>query len=174
MIVEHARDLAQRAHHGQTRKYTGEPYINHPKAVVALIESVGIDDEATIAAAWLHDVVEDCNIPLFIIKDEFGDKIADLVIALTDPPARAGGPNRAARKMIDRARLAAASEKAQSIKCADIIDNTLSIVKDDPNFAITYMREIAALMPLLTKANRDLWTRANNLLETYQEDRPHV
>lgn len=171
-IIRRAYSLARRSHHGQVRRYNGEPYINHPKAVVVLLESYGISDEATLAAAWLHDVVEDCSVPIASIGNEFGDEVMSIVDALSDPPVVSGGLNRAARKAVDRERLSASCAGAQSIKCADMIDNTSSIVQYDPKFAVVYMREIALLLPLLTKSNRSLWDRADELLKSYQRKVP--
>ncbi len=168
-LVTKARDLAKRLHHGQTRKYTGEPYFLHCAAVVDILEGVWITDEATIAAAWLHDTIEDCGAFPELIAAEFGTEVAQIVVELSDPPVVPGGPNRAARKAADRRRLACASEKAQTIKLADLIDNTSSIVARDPNFAVTYMREKAALLPFLQKGNLALWRRASVQTVVYEQ-----
>lgn len=182
-LVDKAKAFATAAHGaiGQTRKYSGEPYINHPAAVVAILRGAGITDEATLAAAWLHDVVEDCPVALCEIGASFGADVETLVAALTDTPA-GKGLNRAARKALDCGRLARADARAQTIKVADMIDNTASIVERDPDFAVTYMREKAALVPRLTRANKALWTRAMKLVEDYEinqlatwlEERPHA
>ena len=63
-----AMDIAARAHEGQVRKYTGEPYLTHPFAVAGLVRSV-TDDEDMVAAAILHDVVEDSDVPLSLIRE---------------------------------------------------------------------------------------------------------
>ena len=67
-IVEKARLFATSAHAavGQKRKYTNEPYIVHPAEVAKLVEDVGGTQEM-IAAAWLHDVIEDTQVPLELI-----------------------------------------------------------------------------------------------------------
>jgi len=69
------------AHEGQTRK-SGEAYITHPVAVAAILANLGMDAE-TLAAALLHDVVEDTGIALEDIRQEFGDSIASLVDGVT-------------------------------------------------------------------------------------------
>jgi guanosine-3',5'-bis(diphosphate) 3'-pyrophosphohydrolase len=61
--------------------------------------------------------------------------------------------NRAERKAASRARLAAAPGWVQTIKCADLISNTSSIVKHDPKFAVTYLEEKRLLLDVLTKAD---------------------
>ncbi len=80
-IVAEALKLAEAAHKGQTRK-TGEDYIEHPKRVVMILHSWGADDE-TLAAGYLHDVVEDTNIALKEIREKFGERVAFLVDGVT-------------------------------------------------------------------------------------------
>ena len=67
----------------QVRKYTGEPYINHPASVAEIVRGVP-HTEAMLAAAWLHDTVEDTNTTLLDIKDEFGIEVSMFVEMLTD------------------------------------------------------------------------------------------
>ena len=62
-LVKKALEFASNAHNGQTRKYTGEPYIVHPIEVMELVREV-IDDPEVLAAALLHDVVEDCPVSI--------------------------------------------------------------------------------------------------------------
>lgn len=71
-IEEKARVFATAAHGavGQVRKYTGEPYINHPAEVVQIVRSVQHTPDM-IAAAWLHDVVEDTAVTLEDIEQHF-------------------------------------------------------------------------------------------------------
>lgn len=78
-----AKEFATRAHTGQLRKYTGTPYIEHPEAVVELVRSVEHTEEM-LAAAWLHDVVEDCGVTFGELCDYFGWGTYDLVYHLTD------------------------------------------------------------------------------------------
>ena len=79
-LEEQARRYATRAHAeaGQRRKYTDEPYIVHPAAVAELVRSVSADD-ALLAAAWLHDTVEDTATTLADIESHFGSRVAQLV-----------------------------------------------------------------------------------------------
>jgi len=79
-----ARDFATTRHAaaGQVRKYSGEPYINHPAAVVELVRSVA-HTPAMLAAAWLHDTVEDTDATLDDIARYFGAEVAQLVEMLT-------------------------------------------------------------------------------------------
>ena len=107
-IIEKARVFATAAHASaaQLRKYTMEPYIVHPREVAGIVSQHGGSD-AQVAAAWLHDVVEDTGVTIEIIKAEFGEEVADLVGWLTDVSRPEQG-NRATRKAIDRAHTAMA------------------------------------------------------------------
>lgn len=148
-LVRKAQKFATRAHKGQVRKYTGEPYIVHPIAVAETVRIHGGSDEM-VAAAMLHDTIEDTDVTYEDIHKEFGVTVAGLVRELTDTSRPSDG-NRAARKGIDRRRLAKASADAQTIKLADLIDNTTSIVAHDPGFARIYLKEKAALLKVMTK-----------------------
>jgi len=76
-MIQRAYEFGARAHEGQTRK-TGEPYITHPVAVALELAEMHLDAQA-IAAALLHDVVEDTPATLDNIRDQFGEEIALLV-----------------------------------------------------------------------------------------------
>jgi (p)ppGpp synthase/HD superfamily hydrolase len=143
----------------QLRKYTNEPYIVHPTEVVDILTSTVEPTEEMIAAAWMHDVVEDTGVTLETIRKEFGDKVADLVGWLTDV-SRPDHGNRASRKAVDRAHTAAAPAAAQTIKCCDLISNTRSIVEHDEKFAKTYLAEKRLLLEVMTKADPRLLERA--------------
>lgn len=149
-------------HEGQKRKYTGEPYIAHPAAVAAILRAHPRTPEM-LAAAWLHDVVEDTSATLFDVRSKFGGLVAMYVEALTDCGHEVG--NRAARKALDRHRLSRASGAAQTIKVADMIDNTSSIVAHDPDFARVYLREKRATLDVLTNAYPALRALARHVLE---------
>ncbi|TDP48204.1 HD domain-containing protein [Zavarzinia compransoris] len=151
-MIEAAKAFATRAHAaaGQRRKYTGAPYIEHPAAVAALVAAAG-GDAAMIAAAWLHDVVEDTGVPLAAIEVDFGPEVAELVSWLTKPEASGAG-DREARKAQECAHLAAAPVRAKAVKLADLIDNTATVVERDPIFAATYLREKLAVLDVLADA----------------------
>ena len=80
-VLERAYQVAAKAHEGQTRK-SGEPYITHPVAVTAILAEYGMD-EATLAAGFLHDTVEDTDIGLEDIVAEFGQEVAFLIDGVT-------------------------------------------------------------------------------------------
>jgi (p)ppGpp synthase/HD superfamily hydrolase len=158
--VERAKVFAIAAHAavGQTRKYTGEPYVVHPLEVASLVESVG-GTEAMVAAALLHDVLEDTEVTVDLLEEQFGSKVADLVLWLTDISRPEDG-NRNTRKALDRQHSAAAPAAAQTIKVADLISNTRSIVAHDPGFAKVYLEEKRLLLDVLTRADPTLLTMA--------------
>ena len=79
--IKRAVEMATKAHEGQFRK-TGEPYIVHPLAVKKILEEWGMDED-TIIAGILHDTVEDTNLTLKDIKQEFGESVAFLVDGVT-------------------------------------------------------------------------------------------
>ena len=80
-LVREAHALATKAHAGQTRR-SGEPYVTHSIAVAMIVAELGLD-ATSIAAALLHDVVEDTEIPLEEIEERFGTEIAGIVDGVT-------------------------------------------------------------------------------------------
>ncbi|WP_041525883.1 HD domain-containing protein [Pantoea sp. At-9b] len=163
-LEDQARRYATQAHAeaGQRRKYTDEPYIVHPAAVVELVRSV-TDDEAMLAAAWLHDTVEDTASTLEDIASRFGPRVAELVDMLTDS-AQPQAKNRAARKLAHFRHTAQASPEAQTIKLADIIDNTRAIVQFDADFARVYLVEKQIQIQLLHEGDKHLWQQADSII----------
>jgi len=80
-LIERAYAAAEKAHAGQKRK-SGEPYITHPVAVAQILADLGIGSK-TLAAALLHDTVEDTDYTLDLLRKDFGDEIAMLVDGVT-------------------------------------------------------------------------------------------
>lgn len=165
-LIYKAKNFAERVHAAQVRKYSGEPYAVHLREVAGLCAEVGCRAEV-VAAAWLHDAKEDQGITDEELLALFGDDVARLVDEVTDQSRPTDG-NRETRKAIDRAHLGRASPEGKTIKLADLISNTRSIVARDPHFAVTYMREKRLLMPLLEGGDVELRRRALDLLEQYE------
>ena len=165
-IERRAKEFAERHHAaiGQTRKYTGEPYILHPAAVVEWVSSVPHTPEM-VAAAWLHDTVEDTAATFDEVERVFGLKIAELVEMLTDVSKPSDG-NRKARKALDRSHTAQASPAAKTIKLADLIDNSHSIIERDPEFAKVYLAEKSALLEVLTEGDPTLYDMASKIVHS--------
>lgn len=157
-LVGAAWTFSRIAHAGQVRNYTGEPYETHPREVARRVHEAG-GDEVMIAAALLHDVVEDTCCTIQRLARVFPRPVAEMVGDLTDLPSEAPG-NRRERKAADRARLAAAGPAVHTIKLADIGHNTESIVARDPHFSRLYLRECSLLLTVLDRGHRGLWRAA--------------
>ena len=162
-LVRRAVVFATKAHGDQKRRYTGEPYIVHPIEVAQIVLMAGLPEEA-VAGAVLHDTVEDTDTTIETIRSEFGDAVAAIVWETTDISRKEDG-NRKARKALDREHLARASHLGQSVKCADFLSNTPSIVEHDPNFAKTYLREIRETLGVLVRAHPPLLCAAWDSLQ---------
>ena len=163
-IVARADAFAAKAHSAinHKRKYTGDDYIVHPREVAAIVATVPHTPEM-LAAALLHDTVEDTGVTIETIRAEFGAVVAGLVADLTDVSTPGGG-NRAIRKGIDLAHTAGASPSAKTIKLADLLSNTASIVAHDPGFARVYLKEKAAMLEVMTDGDATLLARAKATL----------
>lgn len=166
-IQEEARMFAVAAHEaiGQKRKYTGVPYWTHCAAVADIVAfEAAMPTDEMIAAAWLHDVVEDTQVSGGVITYFFGDTVWNYVAGLTDIEQG----NRKDRKRQACIRLGNACPEVQTIKLADLIDNTSSIVQYDPSFAKVYMQEKRELLGFLLKGDKNLWNRANRIVSDYE------
>lgn len=170
-IIIRARLFATAAHYavGQKRRYTGDPYIIHPTSVAYMVAEVGGSYEM-VAAAFLHDVVEDTEVTIDIIRDEFGGEVAKLVDGLTDVSKPSDG-NRKFRKNLDRLHLANQSNECKTIKLADLIDNSRSIITHDPVFAKVYMQEMSELLWVLKGGNTSLFNMATDIVDNYFKGR---
>ncbi len=159
-LIHRAQAFATKAHQriNHQRKYTKAPYVDHLAATAKLVASVTSDPE-TIAAAWLHDTVEDTAVTIQDVQAEFGKHIAELVLELTDISTPSDG-NRSSRKTIDLKHLASASPRAKTVKLADLTNNCIDITKHDARFSITYLSEMAALLDVLKGGNTELYALA--------------
>ena len=164
-LVARAAERARLAHESidQRRKYSNAPYIVHPRAVAATVRSV-TDDPITIAAAWLHDVVEDTPVTIEEIENEFGPEVAKLVDDLTDVSRLSDG-NRQLRTAIDREHTAAADPRAKTVKLADVIDNLSDIAELDPKYAALYVGEKELLLEVLREGDAELYRRAEQVIK---------
>lgn len=162
-----AAEFAVRAHRKQERKFTGEPYMVHPLSVARMVCDAGGTLEMVIAAV-LHDVVEDCPwVKPSEIERTFGSKVAQLVMQVT----KVSNPrdDRATRKATDRAHYGGASPGAQTIKLADVIDNTRTVHLHGNEFAAIYMAEQRELLKVLVHGDRGLYAQARRQVDEYLE-----
>lgn len=148
MVLQRATQLATRLHEGQTRKDGKTPYITHPIRVMRTLERLGVTDEELLAAAVLHDVVEDCAGGteqgqadlLQQLTLDFGPRIAGLVGELTKAPkgtqTRRDYDTSWSHKSVD----------ACLIKLADRFDNLNDWAGMDPAFKAPYLRETRRML----------------------------
>ena len=80
-VVQRAYEFASEAHRGQVRK-SGEPYIEHPLQIALTLAELQLD-ASSLAAALLHDVSENCGVPIIDIETRFGSEVAKLVDGVT-------------------------------------------------------------------------------------------
>jgi (p)ppGpp synthase/HD superfamily hydrolase len=123
-LIARALARAEQAHAGQTRNGSGGlPYIEHPRMVAATLAIRGYGD-TTLAAALLHDVVEDSDTTVEELRAEFGDEIAELVAALSDDESIESYRD---RKDEHRGRVAAVDDDALGIYAADKLTNMTTL-----------------------------------------------
>jgi len=118
-LLAGAYEMASRSHHGQRRKDNGAPYVTHPVRVARLVQAEGLGEEV-VAAALLHDVVEDSDVSLSEIARRFGPAVAELVGALTEDDRIADYEE---RKAEHRDRVEAAGPAAVAVYTADKLAN---------------------------------------------------
>ena len=134
-LVRAALEKARAAHAGQVRNGSGGmPYVEHPIAVASRLDEHGYGEEV-LAAALLHDVVEDSGTTLDEIREEFGEGVAGMVGALTDDEAL---DSYRERKAEHRERVAAAAGEALAIYASDKLTNvrTLRAAYEDEGDAV--------------------------------------
>jgi len=126
-VIVTAADFAARAHRGQTRKgRSRRPYIEHVLAVTSTLSTHGIDDPVTLAAALLHDTIEDCGLTRDGLAAVFGDHIADVVLEVSDDPRL---PLRS-RRLLQIHEAPGLSHEARLVKLADKINNVREVAID--------------------------------------------
>ena len=130
-LLDRAIVFAVRAHAGTERRGKGYPYVVHPLEAVEIVATMTPDQEM-LAAAALHDTVEDTDVTLEQIRAEFGDRVASLVATETDT-LQAGVSEEDswhARKQAAIHRLARASHDAKIVALGDKLSNMRAIARD--------------------------------------------
>jgi (p)ppGpp synthase/HD superfamily hydrolase len=158
-----AQGFAMCAHRNQRRKYEDAPYVVHCERVARTVAEY-TDDANLIAAAFMHDVLEDTDVTAEEMRRMFGDIITDLVPEVTDVSRPSDG-KRQVRKEKDKEHLAKSSPGGATIKLADLLDNCVSIAAHDRGFAVVYLREADALLKVLKHGDKGLWERARDTLK---------
>ncbi|NNF15781.1 MAG: HD domain-containing protein [Gammaproteobacteria bacterium] len=138
-VVLKAAAFAADKHRDQRRKNVeASPYINHPLEVACLLAESGVQDEALLAAALLHDTIEDTATEYEELEREFGSDIATIVGEVTDDKSLEKTERK--RLQIEHAKTASAS--AKQLKIADKTCNIRDIVKSPPhNWALERKQE---------------------------------
>ena len=165
--------FAANAHAGQKCKYTNEPYIEHPVRVMYICMAQNTP-MTVLYAALLHDVLKNTKITEDELRKylrglfghEDANEILNLVLQLTDIYTKEHYPywNRRIRKSAELERLKTISPDAQSIKYADIIDNTDTLIGKDEYFTITLLDEYREQLIELKKGNSVLREQALSLI----------
>ncbi len=173
-ILDKVRQFADNAHGSQMRKYTPERYIVHPIRVMETCRNYD-NSLPVLSAALLHDVIEDTPVDSNgmleflrgVMSEAEAKETLSIVVDLTDVYVKADYPqwNRRMRKTKEQERIATTSPKSQTIKYADIIDNTNEITSHDPNFAPRFLSECYANLKVANKGNQELYAIALSKVE---------
>jgi len=129
-LVLFAAGYAAEHHRNQRRKGAeARPYINHPLQVAQMLaDTAGVTDPEVLAAALLHDTVEDTDVTIEDLEEVFGQRIASFVAEVTDDKSL----EKATRKRLQIEHAAHLSPEAALIKIADKTVNVLDVVIDPP------------------------------------------
>lgn len=180
-IILHAADFAAEAHRDQRRKNVlAAPYINHPIGVARILGDTGCINPNIIAAALLHDVVEDTDRTLADISREFGSRIARIVAEVTDD--RSPGVTKYERKRRQIESGPTKSWEAKQVKAADKLHNLTDLIAcPPPGWSVDYMHEYFAHAHAVLISmgygqggfgNNELEARLKKLFETAQIQTP--
>ena len=169
-LISRAERFARVCHEGQFRKGKAkEPYVNHLEEVAKLTERWGGGENA-IAAAWLHDTVEDCPpISFADLALLFGDKIADIVAELTDDKSLPKAERK--RKQVENSSFK--SVDASLVKLADKTSNVGAIGKSPPAdwslerrlAYISWANEVVERLPFAPKEGLDEFFKRYDIAE---------
>ena len=130
-VLDRAIIFAVRAHSGTERRGKGYPYIVHPLEAVEIVATMTKDQEL-LAAAALHDTVEDTDVTVEQIREEFGDRVAHLVASESDemPAGVSEQASWHSRKQAAIDRLSRAGREAKMVALGDKLSNMLAIARD--------------------------------------------
>lgn len=157
-------DFVKSWHGDQKRKYTGAPYWTHLVSVATIVKPYAPEG---VEIALCHDLFEDTScsedeLMAFLPEAGYHKKTAEMILRgtleLTDQfiPKAYPDLNRKARKQREAARLGKISALAQTVKYADLIDNSSSIVEHDPGFARIYLDEKQDILQVMRAGHPEL------------------
>lgn len=169
-LVKSARLFANESHErfSAGRNPALQNFSSHLKSVAQIVSTV-TQDEETIAAAWLHDIVEDTAVTLCDLERRFGAGVAKLVGELT-VPSHAGYRNHVTRIAHARKHFALASGAAKTVKLADLIDTCRDLHRNNPISLISYASEANDLASVLEGGDTRLLERLQRNLQEYALD----
>jgi len=167
-LVLFAAAYAAEHHRNQRRKGAeARPYINHPLQVAQMLaETAGVTDPEVLAAALLHDTVEDTDVTIEDIEEVFGHTVASFVAEVTDDKSL----EKADRKRLQIEHAAHLSPEAGLIKIADKTINVLDVVVDPPahwphSRAVAYLDWAEAVVGGLVNPNEALLARFQEAIQ---------
>ena len=130
-VLDRAIVFAVKAHSGTERRGKGYPYIVHPLEAVEIVATM-TNDQELLAAAALHDTVEDTDVTVEQIREEFGDRVADLVASESDTFEEGVSEEDSwhARKQAAIDRLGKAGREAKMVALGDKLSNMRAIARD--------------------------------------------
>lgn len=145
-IIISAAGLAYLRHSGHFRKDGTTPYFTHLARVAGLIAAWPETDENLVAAAYLHDIIEDFKSTEEEVLKYINKDVLALVLEVTNPSIHHKELNRTARKQMDCEHLARASHRGQILKLADRLDNLRSMKNQDKGWIFKYCKETDMLL----------------------------
>ena len=157
-----AQEICVYAHSGQLRD-DGKAYKTHPIAVARLLFcDFGIKDDETLAAAYLHDVLEDTDVTLEFLKEKVGDEVANIVAELTNKGHKGRTRKEKQDSLIKKAKTM--SGKAKLIKLADRLHNVTEMTVWNIERQKRYAMETYELLHALAPRNeKDIWQAADKI-----------
>lgn len=150
-IILAAREFAANKHEGQVRRWTLEPYVEHCYRVGGMVAKLTSDDEV-VAAALVHDVLEDTDTHPAEIELLLGKRVARIATALRNEYTSKRYPhlNRHERKSREALRLSQESRDVRLIKLCDRLDNLRNLHEmEDHEFRDTYIAETHHLIAMI-------------------------
>ena len=173
-LIVKASSFALEAHKGQKRKYTGKDYIEHPVRVANSIAKHELKSKELIAAAYLHDVVEDCDVNPSVILKEFGPLVAYFVMGVTNPskiiPSHTMYRHR--RKKIDFLHVKSFGRECCVLKLIDRLDNLNELeYKYNPGFVDKYITESYMLIDIIGKFDINIFNQIIDRIQYLKESK---
>jgi len=153
--LSYAVFFATVAHKDHFRKHSGLPYITHCSRVMKLTNQC-YSNPRVLAAAVLHDTVEDVGVTLTQIESEFGDECANYVDDVTKPVVKDPQATRKEKKLLQNSKVLLGKPESQTIKCYDRVDNVEDFFINGQHDFLrdVYLQEAKDLFVFVPKATK--------------------